>query len=77
MHADLLKAGLTGSVRAEEFVAVQVGSVLLGFGVGLVALVSGVVSVKIGLALVFILPMIGGLAPSYWLRHRIKAAASR
>ena len=25
MHADLLKAGLTGTVRAEEFVAVQVG----------------------------------------------------
>ena len=25
VHADLLKAGLTGSVRAEEFVAVQVG----------------------------------------------------
>ena len=25
VHADLLKAGLTGTVRAEEFVAVQVG----------------------------------------------------
>ena len=28
VHADLLKAGLTGSVRAEEFVAIQVGSVM-------------------------------------------------
>jgi tight adherence protein C len=73
VHADLLKAGLTGSVRAEEFVAVQVGAVMLGIGVGLVALVSGVVSVKTGLAIVFILPMLGGLAPSWWLRHRIKA----
>ncbi len=72
VHADLLKAGLTGSVRAEEFVAIQVGSVLLGIGAGLVALVSGVVSLKIGLAMMFILPMIGGLGPSYWLRHRIK-----
>ena len=27
VHADLLKAGLTGTVRAEEFVAVQVGTV--------------------------------------------------
>jgi tight adherence protein C len=77
VHADLLKAGLTGSVRAEEFVAVQVGAVLLGFGVGLIALVSGVVSVKIGLALLLILPMIGGLAPSYWLRHRIKVRRER
>ncbi len=73
VHADLLKAGLTGTLRAEEFVAVQVGSALLGFGLGLVALVSGAVSVKLGLACLFLLPIIGGLAPSYWLRHRIKA----
>jgi tight adherence protein C len=77
VHADLLKAGLTGTVRAEEFVAVQVGSVMLGIGLGLVALVSGVVSVKMGLACLFILPMIGGLAPSYWLRHRIKVRRER
>jgi tight adherence protein C len=72
VHADLLRAGLTGSVRAEEFVAIQVGSVMLGIGAGLVALVSGVVSTKMGLAMLFILPMLGGLVPSYWLRHRIK-----
>jgi tight adherence protein C len=72
VHGDLLKAGLTGSVRAEEFVAIQVGSVMLGIGAGLVALVSGVVSTKMGLAMLFILPMLGGLVPSYWLRHRIK-----
>jgi tight adherence protein C len=72
VHADLLKAGLTGTIRAEEFVAVQAGTVLLGFGAGLIGLVSGVVGVKMGLALLFILPILGGLAPSYWLRHRIK-----
>ena len=77
VHADLLKAGLTGTVRAEEFVAVQVGTVMLGIGAGLIGLVSGVVSVKTGLALLFILPMIGGLAPSYWLRHRIKVRRER
>src|SRR5580704_18450546 len=49
VHADLLKAGLTGSIRAEEFVAVQVGSVLLGFAAGLVMLVSGVVGLKVGI----------------------------
>jgi tight adherence protein C len=73
VHADLLKAGLTGSVRAEEFVALQVGSVLLGIGIGLVSLISGVVSVKMGIGILFVLPMLGGLVPSYWLRHRIKA----
>lgn len=73
VHADLLRAGLTGSVRAEEFVAIQVGSVILGFALGLVAWVSGAVGSKLGLGLLLILPMIGGLVPSYWLRHRIKA----
>jgi tight adherence protein C len=72
VHADLLKAGLTGSVRAEEFVAVQVGAVMAGFAIGLIMLVSGVVKLKFGLALLFFLPMLGGLAPSYWLRFRIK-----
>jgi tight adherence protein C len=77
VHADLLKAGLTGSVRAEEFVAVQVGAVMAGFGLGLIMLVSGVVKVKMGLALLFFLPMLGGLAPSYWLRFRIKGRRER
>jgi tight adherence protein C len=72
VHADLLKAGLTGTIRAEEFSAVQVGAVLLGIGAGLIALISGIVSVKTGFAALFILPLIGGLVPSYWLRHRIK-----
>jgi len=73
VHADLLKAGLTGTVRAEEFVAIQVGSVMLGFAIGLVSLISGVVSVKVGLGMLLLLPILGGLAPSWWLRHRIKA----
>jgi tight adherence protein C len=72
VHADLLKAGLTGSIRAEEFSAVQVGAVLLGFAAGLLMLVSGVVALKFGIVLLLVLPIIGGLAPSYWLRHRIK-----
>jgi tight adherence protein C len=77
VHADLLKAGLSGSVRAEEFVAVQVGSVMMGFAIGLILLVSGMVKVKIGLGLMFLLPILGGLAPSYWLRHRIKTRRER
>jgi tight adherence protein C len=77
VHADLLKAGLTGSVRAEEFVAVQVGLVMIGFAMGLIMVVSGIVKLKMGLALMFFLPMLGGLAPSYWLRFRIKGRRER
>jgi tight adherence protein C len=77
VHADLLKAGLTGSVRAEEFVAIQVGAVMAGFAIGLIMVVSGVVKLKMGLAFMFILPMLGGLAPSYWLRFRIKGRRER
>ena len=77
VHADLLKAGLTGTVRAEEFVAIQMGSALLGVALGLICLISGVASVKIGVAMLFFLPIVGGLAPSWWLRRRIKARRER
>ena len=77
VHADLLKAGLTGSVRAEEFVAIQVGLVMLGFGAGVVALVSGVASAKVGIAALLVLPIIGGLVPTRWLRRRIKTRRER
>ncbi len=77
VHADLLKAGLTGSVRAEEFVAIQVGLVGLGFGVGLVALVSGTVSTKVGIGILLVLPIVGGLVPTRWLRRKIKVRRER
>jgi tight adherence protein C len=77
VHADLLKAGLTGTVRAEEFVAIQMGSVLLGVALGLACLVSGVLGTKVGVAMLFILPIVGGLAPTRWLRSRIKTRRMR
>ena len=77
VHADLLKAGLTGTLRAEEFVAIQMGSALLGVALGLACLVSGALGTKIGVAMLFILPIIGGLAPTRWLRSRIKTRRMR
>ena len=77
VHADLLKAGLTGTVRAEEFVAIQMGSALLGVALGLACLVSGALGTKLGVAMLFILPIIGGLAPTRWLRSRIKTRRMR
>jgi tight adherence protein C len=72
VHADLLKAGLTGSVRAEEFVALQVASVLMGFAVGVTTLATGLVGTKVAIALTLLLPVLGGLGPSMWLRRRIR-----
>lgn len=68
VHADLLKAGLTGSVRAEEFAALQVSSVLIGAAIGLSAIATGLVNIKVGLCLLFFLPLAGALGPAMWLR---------
>jgi tight adherence protein C len=71
VHADLLKAGLTGSVRAEEFVALQVAGVLMGAATGLTFLATGIGGLKVGIVLLFALPILAGLGPSMWLRRRI------
>jgi len=64
VHTDLLKAGLTGSVRAEEFVALQVASVLMGAAVGLTTLATGIGGVKLSLIILILLPMAGAIGPS-------------
>src|ERR1700728_1673525 len=48
VHAELLKAGLTGTVRAEEFVALQVAGVMMGVATGLTALLTGLGGSKVG-----------------------------
>jgi tight adherence protein C len=72
VHADLLKAGLTGSVRAEEFVALQVAGVLMGGAIALTFMVTGIGGIKTAILLLFLLPVLAGLGPSMWLRRRIK-----
>jgi tight adherence protein C len=73
VHADLLKAGLTGSVRAEEFVALQVSSVLIGAAIGLVDLATRFGGTKLGIALLILLPIFGAVGPAFWLRRRVSA----
>ena len=72
VHADLLKAGLTGTFRAEEFVALQVAGVIMGVAVGLTDLVVGVGGSKVAIALLVLLPVAAAVGPSMWLRRRIK-----
>ncbi len=72
MHADLLQAGLTGSVRAEEFVALQVAGVMMGLAIAASPpLVTGVGGFKVAVALLVLLPFGAALGPSFWLRRRI------
>ena len=71
VHSDLLKAGLTGTIRAEEFVAFQVACVLMGLAVGLTALITGFGSAKMGVFLLLVLPIVGGVGPVYWLRRQV------
>ena len=72
VHADLLKAGLTGTIRAEEFVAVQVGLAILGFGLGLDRPCERRRRSQIWPGAAVRPPHARGLAPSWWLRNRIK-----
>lgn len=71
VHAELLKAGLTGTVRAEEFVALQVAGVMMGVATGLTALVTGLGGLKVALLLLLLLPLGAALGPSVWLKRRI------
>jgi tight adherence protein C len=72
VHVDLLRAGLTGTVRAEEFVALQMASVLMGLAVGLTALITHFGGTKLGVFLLLALPIAGFLGPTKWLGRRIK-----
>jgi tight adherence protein C len=72
VHVELLRAGLTGTVRAEEFVALQMASVLMGLAVGLTALITHFGGQKLGVFLLVVLPIAGFVGPSKWLGRRIK-----
>ena len=74
VHADLLRAGLTGTLRAEEFVAVQVVRACWAFAVGLTGLVSGVARPKTAVSILLVLPILAA-GPSFWLRRQVSAGA--
>jgi len=57
--------------RAEEFVAFQMASVLMGLAVGLTALVTHFGGPKLGVFLLLILPFAGFGGPALWLRRRV------
>jgi tight adherence protein C len=71
VHHKLLMAGLSTTVRAEEFVTVQ--AVLLGLmSVAAIAMgVFGNVSPRVGIFYLVVLPGVGILAPLAWLNRKV------
>ena len=62
VHSELLKAGLTGTIRAEEFVAFQVACGLMGLAIGFTTLATHFGGTKLGVFLLLLLPILGGRA---------------
>jgi tight adherence protein C len=73
LHAELLRAGLTGWVRAEEFAAFQVSCVLVGIAIGIVMLMTGFGGQKLGIFLLLLLPIAGFVGPYVWLRRKVNS----
>jgi tight adherence protein C len=71
IHQKLLTAGLSTTIRAEEFVTVQ--AVLIGV-LTLVAIAMtafGNVTARTGIFYLLVLPALGGLAPLAWLNRKV------
>jgi tight adherence protein C len=74
-HKKLLLAGLSGTMRAEEFVVAQMaGTGLLTVG-ALLYTVIGRPSPRIGVLFMLLAPSIGLLFPASWLSKRVTARA--
>ena len=71
VHKKLLLSGMSGTMRAEEFVVAQ-GAVTGVFTLGTIAyLVVGNPSPRIGLLMLLLMPVIGLLLPASWLTRKV------
>jgi len=77
IHGELLKAGLSSKLRAEEFVAIEAGS----FGVCSAAALAYVLLAqpagRLVVAALVLLPVIGILAPRSWLARHVQERQDR
>jgi tight adherence protein C len=71
-HRKLLLAGLTGSMRAEEFVVGQLAATGAGVLGALVYLAVGHPSARVGLLCLIMGPAIGLLLPASWLARKVR-----
>jgi tight adherence protein C len=71
LHRDLLHAGLSGSIRAEEFAAGQAVSGLLSLAAAVAWTVLYQPSPSKGVLALVLLPTVGLLFPSAWLARKV------
>ena len=72
VHRQLLQAGLSSSVKAEEFITAQVVATAVGVIAAMVALSIFTLSTGRATLVMVLLPGIGALLPSSWLSRKVQ-----
>ena len=75
LHAQLLKAGLANSIRAEEFAVGQVLAMAAGVLVALLYVIFGHPAARYGILAFIFLPLVAYLATASWLARKISERA--
>lgn len=71
VHRQLVLGGVASSVRAEELVTLQVLAGAGGAVLGVIYVIAGQPSARIGVLALVALPLIGVLAPQSWLKRKV------
>ena len=71
VHRQLVHGGVASSVRAEELVTLQVLAGAAGGVLGILYIVFGQPSARIGVLTLLVLPLIGILIPQSWLKRKV------
>ena len=71
VHRQLVLGGVASSVRAEELVTLQMLAGAGGGVLGILYVIFGEPSARIGLLVLLVFPLIGLLAPQSWLKRKV------
>ncbi|MFZ6002389.1 MAG: type II secretion system F family protein [Actinomycetota bacterium] len=71
IQTQLLHAGLSGRLRAEEVISLQVLGAAVGFIAGVLVVATGLVGGGMGALLVAVLPLVGAQLPKSWLDRAV------
>ncbi len=71
VHRQLVLGGVAASVRAEELVTLQILAGGAGGVLGVLYVVFGQPSARIGVLALIVLPLVGVLAPQSWLKRKV------
>ncbi|HSH60285.1 MAG TPA: type II secretion system F family protein [Acidimicrobiales bacterium] len=71
VHRQLVLGGVAASVRAEELVTLQFLAGAAGGVVGILYVVLGEPSARIGILALIVFPLVGVLAPQSWLKRKV------